>query len=163
MIRVQDDLFVGTEADCRRGDASWAVVHACKHPCHVTAVGYSGNLSPRHPNYLVFESGDDLFLNMIDPPNPLFKPELFSSFLSFARRKTEEGKALLIHCNQGESRAPSLALLFLAKLAGKVSDDSYASARADFESLFQGYRPGRGIQTYLTNNWQTAGESLHTN
>ena len=158
MIQVQDNLFVGTESDCRHGDANWAVVHACKHPCHAAAVGYSGNLPASHPNYLAFETGDDLMLNIIDPPIPLFKPELFAAFLAFAARKTEDGKTLLIHCNQGESRAPSLALLFLAKVAGTISDDSYAAAREDFEKMFRGYRPGGGIQTYLGANWSALGE-----
>lgn len=158
MISVQDGLFVGNERDCRRGGSDWAVIHACKHPCHVAAVGYSGSLASGHPNYLVFADRDDLFLNMIDPSAPLFKLELFSACLSFASRKTEEGKSLLIHCNQGESRAPSLALLFLAKVKLAISNDSYASARTDFELLFRNYRPGRGIQTYLATNWQSLGE-----
>ncbi|MDY0340553.1 MAG: hypothetical protein RBS17_05010 [Coriobacteriia bacterium] len=158
MIRVQDGLFVGTDRDCHRGDADWAVVHACKHPCHVNGVGYSGKLPSTHPNYLVFETGDDLILNIIDPPIPLFKPELFAAFLSFAQRKSAEGKSILIHCNQGESRAPSLALLYMAKVSGTVSNDSYAAARADFERLFQNYHPGRGIESYLTTNWQPLGE-----
>ncbi len=137
MIRLRDNLFVGTESDCRRGDKSWAVVHACKHPCHVSAVGYSGNLPQSHPSYLVLELGDDLFLNMIDPPVPLFRLELFAAFLSFARRKTSESKKLLIHCNRGESRAPSLALVFLAKVSGTIPDDSYRSARASLRSSFR--------------------------
>ncbi|MHB9150028.1 MAG: protein-tyrosine phosphatase family protein [Thermoleophilia bacterium] len=118
-----------------------------------------GSLPSTHPNYLVLEDGDDLILNIIDPPMPLFKPELFTAFLSFAKRKTGEGKSILIHCNQGESRAPSLALLCMAKVSGTVSDDSYQAARADFERLFQNYRPGRGIESYLTTNWQALRES----
>lgn len=148
----------GTERDCRHGDEKWAVVHACKHPCHAAAVGYSGSLPPSHANYLVFEKGDDLVLNIIDPPVPLFKPELFTAFLTFATRKTEDGKTLLIHRNQCESRAPSLALLFLAKVAGTISDASYAAAREDFETIYRGYRPGRGIQMYLGANWSALGE-----
>lgn len=157
MIPIQNGLFVGTQRDCRTGDTGWAVVHACKNPCHARAVGYSGNLSPSHPNYLVRERGDDLFLNMIDPAAPLFRPEVFAAFLVFAERKTSGGKKLLIHCNQGESRAPSLALVFLAKVAGAISDDSYLSARQDFERIFAGYRPGHGIQTYLRQNWTALG------
>jgi predicted protein tyrosine phosphatase len=63
----------------------------------------------------VLEREYDLYLNIIDPPVPLFKPPLFSSFLVFADKHWRSGKKLLIHCNQGESRAPSLALLFLEK------------------------------------------------
>ena len=159
MIELQSNLFVGNESDCRRGGEGWAVVHACKHPCHVRAVGYSGSLPSSHPHYLVFEDDDDLILNMIDPPVPLFKAELFEAFLAFARRKTLEGKKLLVHCNQGESRAPSLALVFLAKIAGVLPNDSYATASSAFREIFSGYRPGRGIQAYLSANWNTLGSS----
>ena len=118
MILVQDKLFVGNDTDCRRSGAGWAVIHACKNPCHAAAVGYSGSLPSRHPNYLVFEKGDDLFLNIIDPPAPLFKPESFSAFLTFAKQKTEESKSLLIHCNQGESRSAILGTI-LSRQGGR--------------------------------------------
>ena len=154
MIEIRDGLFVGSERDCRTGNDQWAVVHACKSPCHQTAVGYSGSLPKSHPNYLVLEEGTDLYLNLVDPPIPLFMPESFESFFRFARKQLDAGRNILIHCNQGESRAPSLALLILAKLTGEISDDSYDAARFDFESLFSDYRPGRGIQQYLREHWR---------
>jgi predicted protein tyrosine phosphatase len=85
---------------------------------------------------------------------PLFPNELFAAFLPFAREMWDSGKQLLIHCNQGESRAPSLALIFLAKHLQAVSNESYAMARTDFNQVFPHYMPGRGIETYLTNNWR---------
>ncbi|MFH1679083.1 MAG: hypothetical protein ABIH26_00385 [Candidatus Eisenbacteria bacterium] len=154
MHQVHDYLFVGDDVDCRSGSGEWAVVHACKSPCHQRAVGYRGSLSPHHPNYLVLERGGDLYLNMIDPPVPLFMPPLFTSFLAFASRHSKSGKKILIHCNLGESRAPSLALLFLAKCTGMISNDSYAAARAEFVPLCPGYTPGLGIQMYLTQHWR---------
>ena len=153
MIKVHNGLYVGKEADCRVGDHEWAVVHACKSPCHQRAVGYRRNLSQNHPNYLALERGTDLYLNLIDPPKPLFMAPSFNSFLAFSRVQLEEGRKILIHCNQGESRAPSLALLLLAKLVSQISNESYEAARAEFEALFNGYNPGRGIQKYLADNW----------
>ena len=153
MVEVQDGLYVGNEADCRVGDDEWAVVHACKSPCHQRAVGYRGNLSPDHPHYLVFEQGADLYLNLVDPPIPLFMASSFISFLAFARVQLKVGRKILIHCNQGESRAPSLALLLLAKLVGSISNESYGAARVEFETLFIAYNPGMGIQKYLAEHW----------
>lgn len=153
MIEVQDGLYVGNEADCRVGDDECAVVHACKSPCHQKAVGYRGSLSRDHPHYLVLEQGTDLDLNLVDPPIPLFMAPSFTSFLAFARVQLEEGRKILIHCNQGESRAPSLALLLLAKLVDSVSNESYGAAKAEFEALFIGYNPGMGIQKYLADHW----------
>ena len=153
MIKVQDGLYVGNEADCRVGDHEWSVVHACKSPCHQRAVGYRGSLPRDHPHYLVLEQGKDLYLNLIDPPIPLFMAPSFTSFLAFARSRMQEELKILIHCNQGESRAPSLALLFLAKLVGSISNESYGAARAEFGVLFNGYHPGGGIQKYLADHW----------
>jgi len=63
----------------------WAIVHACKSPCHQRAVGYRGNPDKTHPNYLVMEQERDLYRNMIDPPVPMFPPVLFSMALRFVK------------------------------------------------------------------------------
>ena len=90
---------------------------------------------------------------MIDPPVPLFKTETFSGFLKSARERYDGGSSLLIHCNQGESRAPTLALLFLAKHLGVIPNGSFSAAKEEFAALYSGYRPGTGIQQFLTANW----------
>jgi hypothetical protein len=151
--QISERIFIGSELDHRNGDDEWAIVHACKSPCHQLAVGYRGSLPTSHPNYLVLEEAGDLYLNMIDPPGPLFMPPLFTSFLEFAARQWEQGKKILIHCNQGESRAPSLGLLLLAKYKGEISDESYEKARGEFQMLYPFYQPGNGLQIYLTSHW----------
>jgi len=153
MFQVHPNLFVGSENECfyiLRED--WAVIHACKSPCHQNAVGYRGNLSPRHPNYLTFEVGNHLFLNMIDPPQPLFKPPLFETALDFIEKHISKRK-VLIHCNLGLSRAPSIALLYLAKRAKVINGKGYSEAAQDFVKIFPRYQPGRGIALYLSIHW----------
>jgi len=153
MIEIRDRLFVGNETDCRLDGDEWAIIHACKIPCHQRAVCYRGSLSQSHPNYLILEKENDLYMNIIDPPRPLFRPLLFTSFLEFSGRHWNNGKKLLIHCNKGESRAPSLALLFMAKHLHEIDNSSYAEARQEFEQIFHGYQPGFGIQIYFRDNW----------
>jgi hypothetical protein len=153
MREIRERLYIGSDADCRQGKNQWAVVHACK-TCHQKAVGYTGSLSSKHPLYLTYETPNDLYLNIIDPPGPLFLPELFTTFLNFAKRNWKDEKNLLIHCNQGGSRAPSLAMLFLAKNINDISNKSFLTARAEFVKLFPLYNPGRGIQDYLRANWR---------
>lgn len=174
MIEVYERIYVAGDNACPTSGAgggfephgrellaqhrdNWGIVHACKSPCHQRAVGYKGNLDSTHPNYLVFQSGNDLYLNMIDPPVPLFKPALFTEAMRFAKGHLDAGRAVLFHCNQGLSRAPSLALLFLAKVRHVISDDSYEAARREFERLYEFYAPGKGIATYLTENWNDIG------
>ena len=155
MISVWGNLFIGNENDCFHDDRpGWAVIHACKNPCHGGAVGYTGSLPPSHPNYLQIRRGSHLYLNLIDPPKPLFKPESFYSALNF----TDEyigSRNVLIHCNQAFSRAPSIALLYLAKRVQVIRDSSYAAAFEDFLKLCPGYMPGAGIQTFLIANWDS--------
>jgi hypothetical protein len=153
MDQVHQRVFVGTESDCRTGDTSWAIVHACKSPCHQRAVGYRGSLPRTHPNYLVFENAGDLYLNMIDPPQPLFMPPLFTSFMQFAAKHWDAGRNLLIHCNLGESRAPSLTMVFMAKHIHAIDGSSFDAASAEFVPIFPRYAPGLGIQAYLRQHW----------
>ncbi|WP_322003140.1 hypothetical protein [Marinobacter alexandrii] len=160
MQEVYERVFVTDATSCLHGSDGVAVVHACKSPCHQRAVGYTGKLPNSHPNYLVLEQGSDLYLNIIDPPVPLFMPALFSSFLEFAKKHWDDGKKLVIHCNQGESRAPSLALLFLARALTVIDDSSYGSARDEFQKLYPRYQPGKGIQTYFTQNWAKLGQDF---
>lgn len=151
---ISEGIWIGDENDCFHGERDgWAVVHACKTPCHQKGVGYRGNLSSSHEHYLVLEHAYHLYLNMIDPDKPLFMPPLFTEFLKFARRVREEERELLIHCNQGASRAPSLGLLYMAKVSREVSNDSYEKARSQYEAIDPRYRPGLGIQTFLSKKW----------
>lgn len=154
MREVSSRLFVSSEADCfREPRDGWAVVHACKNPCHARAVGYRGSLSSYHPEYLLRRDGQHLYMNLIDPEAPLFMEDSFSGFRSFASEHYTAGTDLLIHCNQGGSRAPSLALLFLAKEIGEIPDESYRAARRAYTELDPLYAPGAGIQTYFRDNW----------
>jgi len=156
-IFVTEGLCFGDGSSCRHAeDQGMAIVHACKEPCHRRAVGYSErSLDRGHPFYLWKEDGPHLYLNIVDPPVALFKRESFDAFFRFVDRKIAAAP-VLIHCNQGESRAPSLALLYMAKRLALLPDESYAAAAAAFARRFP-YRPGNGIKGYLTQNWHLLG------
>lgn len=157
MIEVDKNLFVSDENSCFYEDRSdWVVVHACKHPCHLNGVGYQGNLHSGHPNYLVLEKENHLFLNMVDMARQLshtFTKPIINAALNFIERNIKE-KKVLIHCNKGESRSPALALLFLAKKKSVLSNDSYCKAKEEFTKLYPGYNPGRGVEIYLNKYWR---------
>ena len=152
---VAPNLFYGDLAAGHHAPAEAAVVHACKDPCHKQAVGYEKKIETHHPDYLGRERGAHLYLNMIDPPVPLFKPEMFRLFFDFVDRQIAE-RPVVIHCNQGRSRAPSLTLLYMAKRLHLLPDTDYVSARRAFEQKFP-YAPGKGIETYLMAEWALLG------
>ncbi len=107
---------------------------------------------------LSLERGANLYLNIVDPDIPLFMPQTFVDFMNFSQKHYSEGMNLLIHCNLGESRAPSLALLFMAKGMHVISDRSYEEARREFQISYPGYMPGLGIFRYFTENWNELGK-----
>ncbi len=152
---VISGLVYGGETVCTH-DASGAVavVHACKEPCHRRAVGYTARSLPSsHPNYLVKETDYHLYLNLIDPPQPLFMLPSFTAFMGFMDKHFGQ-RRVVIHCNQGESRAPSLALLYLAKRTTHLPNESYEAAAKAFRARFAPtYSPGQGIATWLSRHW----------
>lgn len=145
-------LSIGDQSTCLRpiAAAPW-IIHACKEPCHRAAAGYSGaSLDNTNPAYLYVETPGHLYLNLIDPPVPLLKIESFQRALGVARRAGST--PLHIHCNQGRSRAPSLAVVLMAKHYGVLPNTSYEAARGAFEQRFP-YAPGLGIASFLSDNW----------
>ena len=115
MIKVDNNLFVGDERDYEfnvsRQDG-WAIVHACKDPYHRQALGYRTRGAPKdHPEYLVARRGNRLILNIVDANDPsFFAKEMIDQALDFIDKSLSNGKKVLVHCNQGESRSPSIAL-----------------------------------------------------
>ena len=153
MEKVYKNIYISDDGECQDGTDDMAVIHACKIPCHQEAVGYTGNLDNTDPDYLFLEEENDLYLNIIDPPIPLFKLETFIEFLKFSKKHYDSGQKIFIHCNQGQSRAPSLALLFMSKCLPIISDKSYKKARMEFKKIYPDYSPGKGIVIFLTKNW----------
>lgn len=154
--RIIDNLYVGTLEDCKAatGQKGWAVVHACKNPCHADQCGQKPD--PAGKDYLSKQVGDSLYLNMIDGPAQFFQLELFHTFIKFARARWEEGKKLVIHCDKGESRSPTLALLFLARVLYRIPADTYDDAWDAFQVILGPdcvYAPSKGLETWMRENW----------
>ncbi len=136
-------LFIGDVEACNE---FWGpTLHACKSPCYLQAVG--GPQEPGSNLYLAAEIKNNLFLNLIDPAKPLFKAESFYRAMKFLDSVDHP----LIHCNQGLSRAPSIALLWLNK-RGYIPGNTFDQAK---EGFMYPYRPGQGIAAFLRANWAT--------
>ncbi|MDX6269887.1 MAG: hypothetical protein QOD28_1110 [Acidobacteriota bacterium] len=156
MIEVHQNIYIGTVQDCfSLSPDNWATVHACKHPCHVRALNYTGSLPQSHPNYLVAERDRDLFLNMVDMErelSPVFTNPIMEAAMAFIE-KHSSSQRVLIHCNQGMSRAPSIALLHLARI-GQIANETFENAATSFKLKYPHYSPARGISLYMTRNWE---------
>lgn len=156
MKEIDKNLFVGNLNDYENNqfDNDYYFVQACKEPCHRKALGYTGrSANENHPEYLIAYRERKIILNMIDPPTgKYFENIMFESSLAFINENLEKGNKVLIHCNQGISRSPSIGLLYLAT-KGKIRNENFIVAEQDFKKLYPDYAPS-GIKEFLSLNWQ---------
>jgi hypothetical protein len=156
MREIDKNLFVGNLSDyeINQFDNDYCFVQACKEPCHRKALGYTGRAADeKHPEYYIAYRERKIILNMIDPPTgKYFDNVMFESSLAFISENLEKGKKVLIHCNQGISRSPSIGLLYLATI-GKIRNESFNLAEEDFRKIYPNYAPS-GIKEFLSVNWQ---------
>ena len=158
MLQLLDtNLYVGDKSNANLfSNTEWAVVHATQ-TIHYQIMGWDRkyNKPPKnHPNYIVYEDDNRLSLNWVDGAARLYNwsgLETFINVLDFIDKWIESRK-IYIHCDQGFSRSPSLALLYLAKRAELISGNSFMDAKADFVKIYPNYNPG-GIAEYINLNW----------
>lgn len=158
MIEVYTNLWVGNQFDYESKPSffiDWFVVHACKEPYHRKLLGYSGHGAPKEsPYYLYgFDSLHNLVLNIVDADSPIFFND---KMMNFAVRccidNLSKGKMVLIHCNQGESRAPSLAMLVLKRMG--ILPSSFTTAIEEYKKIYPPYSPSKGIFEYIKGVWE---------
>jgi hypothetical protein len=164
MIEVAPNLFVGNQLDYENAVYSdyaqgpkdgWAVVHACKEPYHRQALGYTGRGAPKeHPEYLFAFRANRLCLNLVDVANVDYvNTTVIDAALTFIKDSLADGKKVLIHCNQGQSRAPSIALLHLSHHDERFRGLDAKQATERFKDIYPQYEPAAGIAGYLAANW----------
>jgi hypothetical protein len=135
----------------------WAVVHAAKEPYHRDFLGYVERAAPKDsPEYLFARRGNRLALNLIDVADVRFMPpELWRAAIHFLNENYEQGRNLLVHCNQGGSRAPSMALLWMSQFE-PWRHLPFLEAEAKFLELYPAYAPAAGPRDFVKNYWTDA-------
>lgn len=165
MIEVYPNLFVGSGADLIYTDDGnsgvkdgWYVISAAKDPWHREALAYKTQAAPKDsPEYLLLVRGNRLILNLIDPPDPAYIPDaIVRASIDAISNALKAGEKALVHCNQGNSRAPTLALLWMRRcspMSHFLSRMDWDTAKAAFTELYPPYAPGKGMEEYARNHW----------
>jgi hypothetical protein len=159
MIQVMPNLWVGGQDDLPWAMGSdgkvfdgWYVISAAKEPWHRQALGYTGRGAPKeHPEYLMARRGNRLLLNLVDVEESAYiRPEIIDVAQDDIQAELGKGNKVLIHCNKGGSRAPTIAMLYLAKhgpLAGMMSHEVVE----EFTKLYPAYAPAGGMRDFAKN------------
>lgn len=157
MTPIYHNLFIGNGSDYEneiKFQQDWYIVHACKEPYHRNLLGYSGKGAPKdHPEYLVATRGKRLFLNLVDAADPNYIPKtIIDTALLFIDQALSTQQKCLVHCNQVESRSPSIGLLYLASKQ-LILNQSLEIAEFEFRKVYPTYNPKSGIKGYLLGHW----------
>jgi hypothetical protein len=156
LIEVLENLFVGSQEDelTVRGLSGWYVIHACKEPYHRQALGYTGRGAPKnHPEYLVAVREGRLILNLVDVDNVAYIPAEIIDAALLAIHQNINSSKVLVHCNQGVSRSPTIALLYMAKFTDRFVSMNSEAATREFQRIYPAYAPAGGIAEYIRLNW----------
>lgn len=160
MIEICNDIFVGSEQDYYtiQRKPNWATLHCCKNPFHCQFVGYRGNLPPSHPDYALKRVDHEMALNLVDIDRFSadyleFNKAMFNSAFLFLDEYRNNGYKLLIHCNQGESRGPTLGMLYAARL-GVFNYADFDSTVQAFRKVYPFYNPKNNIYLTTKSLWK---------
>jgi protein-tyrosine phosphatase len=117
-------------------------------------LGYSGRAASKdHPEYLIARRDGRLILNLVDVPDVNYiAAEIIDAALD-AIRDNIGARKILLHCNLGHSRSPTIAFLYLAKFTDRFEGLSINDALAAFIQTYPPYSPARGMADYARINW----------
>ena len=143
MRRIHEGIYVGTVAELGRWRGKYLA--AAKEPCHRDAVGYTTKAAPKnHPEYFVAIRNKGMILNIVDGETPdWIDKDMMQQALTFITQDPET----LIVCNQGHSRSPSIALMWMIQNR-HIQADTFENAEAQFRKLYPDYRPANGIRQF---------------
>lgn len=160
MIEVYQNLYVGDQRDYessvrQKNQDEWSIVQACRDPYHRRALGYKSRGAPKnHPEYLIAKRGNRLILNLFDAEDPKYiGKEIIDEALEFINEQLGDDQNVLVHCNQGRSRSPGIALLYLAQKGG-ISSESFLKARKEFKEIYPRCSMAGGMRGFLESNWE---------
>ena len=157
MIEICKNLFVGGEVDEQRirGQKGWFFIHACKEPYHRQALGYSGRAASKdHPEYLIARRNSRLILNLVDVPDVKYiATEIVDAALDSIHDNIGANQ-ILLHCNLGQSRSPTIGMLYLLKYTNRFNGMDLSQVIASFKEIYPSYNPAQGMADYTKNNWQ---------
>ena len=152
MVEVIPRLFVGSYDNYIRERKSFDyIVSACKEPCHRSALGYTTNAAPKDKDYYFVERGNQLILNLVDAHSVDYIPPtvINKALTTLRKRHMEDGGRVLVHCNQGHSRAPSIALMYIL-LNMDILGKDYDKVVEKFKELYPRYHPNNGMRDYVS-------------
>ncbi len=159
MIKLKDhNLYVGTKEEYQTAlnkgmKIVCALNRANGYVTHQSIVGWHGRgCDPSSPHYLFKKDADAIYLNMIDGDDPKYvNDEMINPTLEFINEHIGQEKDVFIYCSLGESRSPSIALMYL--LEQNLIEKSENTFNIFKTEYYPNYSPKSGNLLYIKRRW----------
>lgn len=160
MEEVLSHLWVGGDRDYDKlkDRDGWSFLRTCKEGPggHRDTLKYHTLGAPKGPNYLWARSGNRMALNVLDLDDPSrIADEMIQQGIRFVEERRTAGDKVLIACNQGHSRGPTTALLYMRRV-GEMPHN-FITAERIFRVLYPAYDPGIGMRQFARSHWYEYG------
>lgn len=155
MKQISPNVYVGDDDDYEKvkDDKSWAFLRCCKFGPggHKDTLGYTTQAAPEGKNQFWVKRGNLMALNLLDLDDPNFVPEeAIQQGLDFIRDNVDD-KKVLVACNAGMSRGPTLGLMWLRTI-GRMPY-SFMQSEKHYAHLYRKFDPGLGIEQFARMHW----------
>lgn len=156
-------LFIGDDSDDVEAQKRGYAILVCAKDGpygHRAALGYKERGAPKNANYYHATRGKRMVLNLLDVDNPDFIPEqVILPALNWINKHLKAGDKVLVHCNAGHSRGPSIGLAYLRAI-GEMPY-SFRTSEKVFKSLYPRYDPGNGMRAFVRTHWQQLKDNFY--
>lgn len=156
MIQVHDNIFVGQVGELLKLDKKeWSVLGVTNSYHYIMHNWVRGGKYSDNPCYVIHEEEGLMSINWVDAEARFFDYQRkgVKNFIRVLDFIEKQQKPVFIFCDQGYSRSPSVALLYLAKRLKMLPDNSFIAARRAFEKIYPDYSPS-GIADFLCEHWE---------
>jgi hypothetical protein len=155
MEQVISNLYVGGDKDVPEAKKRGYARLACTKDgidSHRSMLGYTTMGAPKGDEYLYARRGDVMALNLIDVDDPEMIPDkLIDAGVEFIAEMLKAGKKILVHCNAGHSRGPTMAMMGMRAI-GELPQP-FNRAKHIFKTLYPPYDPGHGMEYKAREHW----------
>jgi hypothetical protein len=159
MYRIKDlKLYVGTKEEyiiARQNEMKivCALNRANGFVTHQSIVGWEGRgCDPDSPYYFFKREENAIYLNMIDSEESKYVNDaMINPALDFMHQHLSKGNEVFIYCSLGESRSPSLALMYLLEYnLIEKNENTFTVFKNKYYPL---YNPKNGNLLYIKSRW----------
>lgn len=125
-----------------------------KYPYHKQIVGYTGNCPKEHDEYLYAVRDHVMSLNMVDAEHPkFFSDAMIYAGLDFIEIELAKGRNVVVVCNKGESRSPTMCLMYMMAHGSFDKSFTHTQVFSKFKKIAPEWNPGNGILQYCISFW----------